>query len=118
MRSCELEFEITGPDAANHTLRVWVDDATSGGFESEHELYLQQRDGRWSASFGAPTADDACIWLRLAFTGNPGSTWHLTVRRDDDGEVLFSDGDTLALPKEWLVATCPIPSQPVADTSA
>lgn len=90
------------------SVRIWVDSAHLSDLNNEIELPVRRRGNKWTATFeDEKAAGDACFWLRLAIAGQPGTSWKLMVRqRGGDSALLLSDADELALPKEWIVATC------------
>lgn len=108
MTTCDFEFQ-TETQHPGCSLRAWVDDAMMGGFQSDKELLVSRQGDSWTATFDVDDAraESACFWLRLAVSGQPGTSWRFTVRRRGSADaVLLSDADVLTLPKEWLVVTC------------
>jgi hypothetical protein len=83
-------------------VRVWIDDQLSGDLSSEREVSLvRDDDTSWS---GRVSAASAFIY-RVGIFAAPGARWSLSVRDEDEQELLF-DSDELTMPKEWLVGSC------------
>lgn len=93
--SLEGENEDARPD-----VRMWIDDYLAAGLGEEQEVRLERlSETDWQAGFEAPAG---AFLYRIGVAGAPGSEWYLRIEDARSREVC-SDGDVLALPKEWVV---------------
>jgi hypothetical protein len=107
-----LELVITcmpAPGAAQAPhIRAWVDPQPERGLESEFELCMEPVSD--SVRRGELKLEQAGSYLfyRVGIVADPSTVWQLVIRDIKSGRVLHEDSDLLALPKGYLIGSCPL----------
>lgn len=112
-RLLELTLELWVPNRSRREApqaRVWVDLDAHWNLVSETEVRLRlHRPWRWTGTIAIDEPGATGFVYRLGLHTVPGAKWSLHIYDPLLKDYLVQDGDALATPKSWLLASCDLP---------